>query len=178
MKLKSLVRRIAQQRQEDFPFPEDIESYVEDFVPNILLKSETLQKAFGVKPYELEKLYEEAFNLYEKNKYSDALIIFKWLVLLNTYEEKYWIGYGATQQLLKNYDRALHAYAVAALLNHANPYPHFYAYECYDLLNNKNDAKKALLLAKERCVNNAYYKELEEEIIKINKRDLSCKVES
>ena len=151
MKLKTLLRRIALQNQEKFPFPDDIESYVEDFIPNILMKSESLQCAFGISSYEMEKLYEEAFEYYAADCYLDSLTVFRWLVLFNSYEAKYWMGFAANQQLLQRYEKALHAYAVASLLDIKNPYPHYHAFECYRLLNNKDDAKKALNLAYQRC---------------------------
>lgn len=164
MKLKSLLRRIALQRKEDYPFPDDIESYLEDFVPNILMKSETLQQAFGITNYEMEKLYEEAHAYYEDDSYEEALIVFRWLVLFNVYEAKYWMGFGASEQLLERYEKGLHAYAVAALLDSDNPYPHYHAYECYMLLNNKEEADKALKLAYQRCDGKVAYEELNKKI--------------
>lgn len=164
MRLKTLLRRIALQRKEEFPFPEDIESYVEGFIPNILLKSESLQKAFGISDYEMEKLYEEAYEYYESDAYQDSLILFRWLVLFNSYEAKYWMGFAATLQLLERYEKALHAYAVAYLLDSQNPYPHFHAYECYMLLKNRDDAEKALEMAYQRCDGKAAYDELKNEI--------------
>jgi len=164
MRLKTLLRRIALQRREEFPFPDDIESYVADFIPNILMKSETLQIAFGISNYEMEKLYEEAFEYYENDRYLDSITVFRWLVLFNSYEMKYWMGFAANQQLLEQYEKALHAYAVASLLDSEDPYPHYHAYECYMLLNNKEDADKALKLAYQRCDGKAAYDELKDEI--------------
>ncbi len=164
MKLKTLLERIALQRKEEFPYPDDLESYLEDFVPNTLLKSETLQKAFGITDYEMETLYEEAHEAYEINRYVEAANTFRWLVFFNSYEPKYWMGYGACQQMLKRYEKALEAYAVAALLDSDNPYPHYYAYECNKLLNNMEDAGKALTLAYRRCEGKAAYVQLKNTI--------------
>lgn len=164
MKLKTLLRRIALQQKEVFPFPSDIESYVEEFVPNILLKSSSLQQAFGITNYEMEKLYEEAYHHYENDRYIDAITVFRWLLYLNTYTQKYWMGYGASQQLLQRYEKALHAYAVSALLNSKDPYPHYHAYGCYMMMENKTEAIKALKLAETRCYEKPDYKDLENEI--------------
>ncbi|MEZ5314848.1 MAG: SycD/LcrH family type III secretion system chaperone [Chlamydiales bacterium] len=167
MRLKALLDRIALQRKEDFPFPEDIESYIEDFIPNHLLKSETLQQAFGITDYEMEKLYEDAYNFYEKNAYQDGLTLFRWLILFNPYAPKYWMGFAAILQLSKAYDKALHAYAVITLLDSNNPYPHFHAYECYSLMENRTEARKALELAYHHCSNQFAYAQLKEEIERI-----------
>jgi type III secretion system low calcium response chaperone LcrH/SycD len=170
MRLKTLVRRIALQKKEEFPFPEDIESYVDKFIPDILLKCESLQQAFGITDYEMEKLYEEAFEYYEIDSYNEALTLFRWLLLFNSYEAKYWMGFAAASQLLGHYEKALHAYAVAYLLDVDNPYPHFHAYECYMLLKNKEEADKALLLAYQRCTGKAAYEELKNEIERLDKQ--------
>lgn len=148
MKLKTLLQRIALQNKA--VFPDDIESYVDTFIPNVLLKSETLQQAFGISDYEMEKLYEEAYVYYEADAYQDSLTVFRWLILFNTYETKYWMGFAANLQLLEQYEKALHAYAVSALLDSRSPDPHYHAYECYQQLDQKEEAEKALKLATQR----------------------------
>lgn len=164
MKLKELLHRIALERNEEFPFPDDLEKYLDDFIPNMLLKSETLQKAFGISGEEMEEIYREGYNYYEVDQYLEASTNFRWLVLLNPYLTKYWMGLAASLQLLEKYEKALHAYAVSALLECDNPYPHFHAYECYVALNNKEDAVKALELAFQRTVGKAAYIDLQKEI--------------
>lgn len=159
MRLKTLLERLALQRKEDFPYPDDLESYVDDFVPNILLKSETLQQAFGITSFEMEQLYEEGYAFYQEGRYHHALNLFRWLVLFNPYVAKYWMGFAATQHLLKREEKALHAYAVAALLEPENPYPHYNAFLCY---GGGEEGEKALKLALERCVGK--YENLREEI--------------
>lgn len=169
MKLKELLRRIAMNRNEEYPFPEDLEAYLDDFIPNTLLKSETLQRAFGVSSYEMEEIYSEAYRLYEEDVYLESSIAFRWLVLLNPYVAKYWKGLAASLQLLEKYEKALHGYAMAALLDADNPYPHFHAYECYDALNNTEDADKALDLAYQRTLSKEIYRDLQEEIVSLKK---------
>jgi type III secretion system low calcium response chaperone LcrH/SycD len=164
MKLKELIRRIALNRHEEFPFADNLETFLEDFIPNTLLKSETLQKAFGVSNYEMEEIYSEAYRFYQEDNYLEASTGFRWLVLLNPFIAKYWTGLAASLQLLEKYEKALHAYAISALLESENPYPHFHAYECYEALNNKEEAEKALDLAYQRTIGKAAYSDLEEEI--------------
>ncbi len=164
MKLKELIQRISVQRKEDHPFPEDLDSYLEDFVPNVLLKSETLQEAFEVTGREMEELYKEGFDHYQTDRYTDSGTVFRWLVTLNPFMIKYWMGLAASQQLLNQDEKALHSYAVAAFLDPESPMPHYHAYECYESLNNKEDAKKALDLAYKRCLSNAEYEHMKPEI--------------
>lgn len=170
MKLKELIRRIALNRQEDFPFPDDLDTYLDGFVPNTLLKSDTLQRAFGVTNYEMEEVYSEAYRLYQEDIYLESSTAFRWLVLLNPFAAKYWKGLAASLQLLGKYEKALHAYAMVALLDSDNPYPHFHAYECYEDLQNKDDAEKALELAYQRTLGKESYRDLQQEIETCKKR--------
>lgn len=164
MKLKQLIERIALQRNEEFPFPDNLEAYLEDFVPNVLCKSETLQQAFGVSPWEMEEIYNQAYEYYHADRYEDSTIVFRWLVMLNPFEIRYWMGIGANTQILGKFEKALHHYAIASLLDCENPLPHYHAYECY--LSNKDagNAEKALLLAFERTLDKPEYQSLREAI--------------
>jgi len=164
MKLKELIRRIAVNQKENFPFPEDLETYLEDFIPNTLLKNETLQKAFGISYYEMEEVYSEVYSFYQDDNYLESSTGFRWLVLLNPFIPTYWMGLAASLQLREKLEKALHAYAVSALLDSENPYPHFHAFECYIALNNKDEAKKALDLAFKRTIGKASYSDLQEQI--------------
>ncbi len=167
MKLKSLLTRIATEHHQGLP--EDLEAYLEEFVPNILMKSETLQRAFGVTNYEMEEIYCEAYRLYQEDIYLESSTAFRWLVLLNPFVAKYWKGLAASLQLMEKYEKALHAYAMAALLDSDNPYPHFHAFECYESMENDEDADKALDLAYHRTLGKESYRDLQEEIGQIKK---------
>jgi type III secretion system low calcium response chaperone LcrH/SycD len=164
VKLKELIRRIAINCPSEFPFPDNLETYLEDFVPNKLLKSGTLQDAFDLSDYELEEVYNESYLLYQEDRYLESSTGFRWLVLFNPYEPKYWMGLAASLQLLEKYEKALHAYALFALLESDNPYPHFHAYECYSALHNVEEGRKALVLAHRRAVKKSAYRDLQEEI--------------
>lgn len=174
MKLKMLLQRLALQNREDFPFPDSLEDYAEDFVPNILMKSESLQQAFGVEDQEMEELYNEAYAYYQRDQYSESLTLFRWLTLLNAYQKKYWMGFAANQLILNSYEKALQAYAVAALLDYRDPYPHYYAYESYLRLNNREEGEKALQLAYHRCGEKPEYQELKISIEQILNRGSTC----
>jgi type III secretion system low calcium response chaperone LcrH/SycD len=179
MKLKELIRRIALNRREESPFPEDLETFLEDFIPNTLLKSETLQRAFDVSGYEMEEIYSETYTFYQEDNFLEASTGFRWLVLLNPFVEKYWMGLAASLQLLEKYEKALHAYAICALLESENPYPHFHAFECYVALKDKEEAEKALSLAFKRTIGKAAYRDLQEEIELLRKKagGLLCRSE-
>jgi type III secretion system low calcium response chaperone LcrH/SycD len=170
LRLNELLKRLAQNRKEESLFPDNLESYLEDFVPNILLKSETLQYAFGVTTEEMEELYQEGYFFYNEDNFKESAIIFRWLVLLNPYRYPYWMGLAANDQLLGKFEKALHGYAVASLLDPQNPYPHYHAYECYAAMKNREEASKALELAYMRTRNQLEHSLLKNEIEKMRKR--------
>jgi type III secretion system low calcium response chaperone LcrH/SycD len=160
MKLKALLSRLGVQAAQF----ENLEAYVEHFIPTRLAKSDTLQQAFAVTTYEMEEIYQEAYQLYDEDLYMEAADIFRWLVVFNPFVGKYWMGLAASLHVCGSYDKALHAYALSALLDSENPYPHYHAYECYLALNDKNEAEKALNLAYKRALVNNAYLDLQTEI--------------
>ncbi len=145
MGLQEVLNKIAQ--GEDTL---DFDAIIEKFTFGILAKSDTLQEAFSISSGEMEELYASGYRYYAEAKWSDAALIFRWLVVLNPFIVKYWTGYSASCQLLGEYEKALKGYAIASLLEDASPQYHFHAYECYMTLGNKVEAKKALLMALER----------------------------
>lgn len=79
----------------------------------------------------IEELYVMAYNFYNNGKYQEAQHCFRTLVGADGYSPKHWIGLGATHQMLKEYNEAIGAYALASLLDAKNPYIHLYAAECF-----------------------------------------------
>lgn len=104
-----------------------------------------LSNVFSIE--EQEELYAIAYQCYENGIYTTASQFFTKLVLCNPFEEKYWRGLASSQQMLKTYLDALHAWSQCALLAAEDPLPHFHAAECLFSLNEKQDAIKALRAA-------------------------------
>lgn len=93
-----------------------------------------------------EAIYAYAYEFYSHGHYEEAKSLFSLLVVKETTNVHYWLGFGACWQMLKNYDKAIEAYAAAALLDvkEQNPFPHFYAAECFIAANNVTSALQAL----------------------------------
>jgi type III secretion system low calcium response chaperone LcrH/SycD len=149
--LRELLQKIADGRDGESLFPEDLDSFLEDFVPNVLLKNETLQRAFSITDQEMRELYKLAYKHYQAKNYSLAFEHYRFFVILNPFETSYWMGYGACLQLLKQPEKALAAYATCTLLDEYDPICHYHAYECYMAMDNAEEARKALALAYEIC---------------------------
>lgn len=145
-------------------YSDHFETCVQNFVLEKLAHNETLQKAFDLTAQEMEVAYAEAYNYYQADDYLKACEQFRMLTILNPFEPKYWIGLGASQQLLGNYQAALEAYAVHVFLDSNNPYPHFYAYQCLMVQQELDEAKKALAKARELTARFPFYGELRKKI--------------
>ncbi|ANH78814.1 SycD/LcrH family type III secretion system chaperone [Candidatus Chlamydia sanziniae] len=168
--LTYLLDKIASICKQDFPFPDDLEKYLENYVPNKDLPLDTYQKIFKVSFEDLERVYKEGYHAYLNKQYQESCQIFRWLVFFNPFVSKFWFSLGASLHMDKQYSQALHAYGVTAILRDKDPYPHYYAYICYTLLSEEEEAEKALELAWKRAKDTPIYKELKEEILEIKNR--------
>lgn len=115
-----------------------------------------LQELFEVKNDFMEALYALAHQMYISNKYKQAEQMFALLCLFNHYERKYWLGLGATRQMLKKYDAALEAYVYAAILDYKDPDAQLHAGECMLALGDRQKAKNIFRQVVELCVGPAH----------------------
>ncbi|WP_201456244.1 SycD/LcrH family type III secretion system chaperone [Chlamydia sp. 17-3921] len=165
--LAYLLKKISDKSKEEFPFPDDLTSYLEGFIPNKDFCLDTYQKLFKISSEDLEKVYKEGYNAYINKEYQESSQIFRWLVFFNPFVSKFWFSLGASLHMYGKYLEALHAYSVTALLRDKDPYPHYYAYICYTLMEQFEEANKALEMAWKRVQRQPAYKELKEEILDI-----------
>ena len=100
---------------------------------------------------ELENLYASAYHLYSQGSYAKATELFIQLTLSNPYEIIYWKGLAGSYQMQSMWEEALHAWALCSLLNEEDPESHFHAAECLFSNNEKQEALKALCIAKRLC---------------------------
>jgi type III secretion system low calcium response chaperone LcrH/SycD len=107
-----------------------------------------VRAAEGTPPIDPEAFYAHAYDLYQLGKTLDALEVFQVLCSKYPLENRFWLGLAAACQESANYARALQAWAMSALLDPENPYPHFHAAECATSLNQKEAALLALAEAK------------------------------
>lgn len=147
--------------------PEQIPSYLD----NIVKELEACSKS-------KDKLYAKAYYLYESGKYNEAGQLFRLLTLADLTNSKHWMGLGATYQMLKEYDEAAAAYAVAALNDPSNPYPPLYAAECLMELGKWKDVVNALEDAEKLASQQMQYKELLPRILLLKKACIDKKKES
>jgi len=102
----------------------------------------------GVTDDEMEALYAVALQEFDAGKFQDAEDRFLLLCRLDHYSGRFWLGLGATRQMMKRYQDAINAYALAGVHDGENPVPGLRAAECYlaigDFENALSGAKAAV----------------------------------
>ena len=111
----------------------------------------TLKQIKGVTNDELEAVYSLAFGYYRTGKYDDALKLFKFLVLFDHLNAKFWLGLGAVQQVLKDFQGAVASYGYCSLLKLDDPRPQLHAAECFLAMGDKRNAASSLEALDEYC---------------------------
>lgn len=115
----------------------------------MLKEFETLVKeAQNMPSIDPEMFYAHAFAHYQAGRTKDAAEVFHILCARFPLEARFWFGLASSCQESADYEIALHAWAMSALLDPKNPYPHFHAAECSTSLQCKRDALLALETAK------------------------------
>jgi len=117
---------------------EDITKAVED-----VLNGKPMYEVAGWSTDQIDALYSAAYNHYQTGAYEEAIKIFKPLLVMNSTDNRVWLGYGAAAQMLKDHEDALKAYGYASLLDPNDPRPFFHAMECHISLKNFEEAKTA-----------------------------------
>ena len=111
----------------------------------------TMRELKGITKAEMEAVYSVGFNMYRTGRYDDAEKIFRFLVLFDHLEPKYWIALGAVQQVKRNFQGAVTSYGYGSFLDLSNPKPQYYAAECYYAMGDLENAKSALAALDEFC---------------------------
>lgn len=104
----------------------------------------TVRDLKGITDGEMEAVYSLGFNFYNTGRIEDAEKVFKFLVLFDHMNPKYWTGMGAVQQVKREYEAAVTSYGFASFLDLENPKPQFHAAECYLAMGDRTNALSAL----------------------------------
>jgi type III secretion system low calcium response chaperone LcrH/SycD len=100
-----------------------------------------------------EHFYTYGYAQYKFGNVQQATHVFRLLCMRRPFESRFWFGLGAAYQELKQYEPALKAWAMAAITQQTDPYPHFHAAECALSLHQLKDAKLALQETERRIAN-------------------------
>ncbi len=125
-----------------------MEAYLQKAIDAIIEKKEPLMGG-DFTAEDLSVLYNLAHGLYQNGDYEKASEIFQQLTFSKPFEPKHWVGLASVLQMQKNYQNALQAWTMAAMML-GTAEPHFHAAECLISLGDKTQAQKALIEAEKR----------------------------
>ncbi len=111
----------------------------------------TVREMKGITDAEMEAIYSMGFSFYNTGRYDDAEKVFRFLVLFDHLNARYWTGLGAVFQVKKNYAEAITAYGYASFLDLKNPKPQYLAAECFLALGDKTNALSAIAALEQFC---------------------------
>ena len=124
---------------------------VEDLV-NLCLSGEvTVGIAKGYTAKDIEAMYHLAFDLYRQRRYEDAQNVFEMLVFYEGPETRFWLGLGGCHQMQGNYEQAVMAYSLLAVIDSTNPLGAFHASECFIAMKEWDKARQSLDAAEGVC---------------------------
>ena len=125
--------------------PQEIERLMLDFIQN----GKTLKDIKGLTTENMEAIYSAAYSAYNVGNLDQAHKVFQFLCYFDHLEHKYWMGLGATRQMLKDFSGAVDAYSMAGMLNINDPRAPFQAANCHMALGNRDAAISGLTAAAE-----------------------------
>lgn len=111
-------------------------------------------KASSLSDREAQDFYTLGFSLYNAHSFEEAVDVFRVLSAQKPLEPKHWFALASSLQESRNYEPALDAWAMTAILDGENPYPHFHAAECAFSMHQLKDALAALNAAAARVGEN------------------------
>ena len=108
-----------------------------------VMKGKPVYEVAGWNTEQINALYTNAYHLYKAGSYEEAMKIFRPLLVMDSTDNRIWMGFAACAQMLRQYDEALKGYGYASILDPENPKPFFHAMECHIALKNYSEAKVA-----------------------------------
>ncbi|MEX1012461.1 MAG: SycD/LcrH family type III secretion system chaperone [Waddliaceae bacterium] len=138
----------------------------------------------GKLPYEamnfdadfLEYIYGNGYQLFKSGHFDKAKEIFQLLMMLNPSDPKYCMGLATCARQQKDFDGSIQYFFQTALLDRDNPYPFYFAAECFVEKKDYASGIFALKLAEERVKNNPKLAPLSKQIAALVE-NLESKVE-
>lgn len=126
------------------PVDELSEDQIAKLLEDFIFKGLSIRDIQGLTDEQMEAIYATAFTLYNGGRYEDAEKIFQCLCLFEHLGHRYWMGLGATRQMLKKYKEAIDAYSMAAVLDVRDPHAALQAAECHLAMGNIEAATSGL----------------------------------
>lgn len=132
---------------------------VEDMLLEFFGKGGTFKDLKNMSDDAMEAIYSVAYNLYQGGKYEEAQKVFQFLCFYDHFNRKYFMGLGACQQMMKQYDNAIEIFTFATVLDADDPRPMIYIGDCHLAKGDKEKARMSYETALEWAGDNSEYTE-------------------
>lgn len=110
----------------------------------------TPQEMLGFKNQDIEMFYTEGYELYNRQNYKEAGLVFLFLCYLNPLVSAFWLALGAAEEKLKDLKQASEAYLMACELDDQTLDPYLQAAKCHINMQHGDKARMILSRALER----------------------------
>ena len=147
---------------EEFKLSQKVIELLNDktLLKDLLLKGTPPQEILSFSDITMAKFYRSALSLFDSKKYLESQNAFLFLVSLNGDNYDYWLGYGMSTQLSGDFEGAIDAYEMAAMLEIESPVPYFYLAKCLFAIHDRESSVQALEMAIEYATDKDEYSEL------------------
>lgn len=151
----------------EFKLSKEVKKKLKDkvWLKKELESGRSAQEIVGFSDETMGKFYRAAFHLFENKKYEPAANAFLFLATLNPYNYEYWLGLGMAEQMCQEFEVAVDAYEMAAIVDPTNPVPYFYLSKCFFAIHERKNALSALDLAVEFAGDNEEFFELKQQAL-------------
>jgi len=140
---------------------EEKQKYAQTFL-KVFEQGIPLGQVLGITEIQLAEVYRFAYSEFHAGHYEIAAELFKAILKLNPMAPEIGTCLGVCFHRLGKYEQAIIAYMNSAVLEETNPMPYFYAYDCYQRLNQPYAAFLMISSALARAANQPQYAELKE----------------
>lgn len=136
------IKRAMEQLGQKINDP-NFQTFLNSVFKDVLQGGKVPKEALKFTDEKTERMYAEAYRLYNSGKYREASYIFRMLIFLDVTQPRYTMGLAACAHMEKDYDAAIKAYISCSAMDADDPLPLFHASDCYI---EKNDPASAILM--------------------------------
>lgn len=120
------------------------------------------RELMGISDKEMANMYSYGFSLFNAGKFEEAKCMFYYMLAIAPFNPIFSNCLGMCYHKLKDYQNAAKYYYQSAFIDVDNPLPYFYAYDCFDKLNDPVSCMEVLGLVLSRAKKDVRYKPIEE----------------
>lgn len=106
----------------------------------------------GLNDTTMKYLYQAAKSLFDSGRYPQAEAAFFFLTTIDVSQHAFWLGLGHAAFRLGNLNQSINSYETAHLCLPGSVWPHIYMANCFEAMNDFEEALGALQTAQQECM--------------------------